>query len=56
MRISAAEKILLGQQLNLWWVEPCIRCRRKAPVDHLDERGGWCEECVEAIAQTGEER
>lgn len=53
-RITLVEKITLARLLDLYWRAKCIRCRRVWPVDHLDERDGHCEECVEAVTRMGE--
>ena len=52
-RLTPAQKIVIGNLLDAYWREPCRRCRRPWPVDHLDAREGRCEECVEAIAREG---
>ncbi len=52
-RLRPGEVKMLGEQLHLYWVLQCVRCRRRWPVDSLDERDR-CEECVEAVARMGE--
>jgi hypothetical protein len=52
-RLSRADKLMVGGALDAYWREPCRRCRRPWPVDHLDAREGCCEECVETIAREG---
>jgi len=39
-RISRAEKVLLGEQLNAYWVDRCDDCRHAYPCDDL-----FCERC-----------
>lgn len=50
-RISKAETMLLGEQLDAWWRDKCARCRRSTPVDVLDHWNGRCDECDEIVAR-----
>lgn len=52
--VTWVEAKALAMLLDVHWRQPCPRCRRSWPVDHLDERGGRCEECDEAVERVGE--
>lgn len=48
-RLQPGEAWKLATLLDVHWQEKCSRCRSSWPVDHLDERGGICEECSEQL-------
>ena len=50
--LSRAEKQLLGDVMDIYWVDKCDRCRRPKKCDEIE--GGMCSECWAAVERTGE--
>ena len=51
-RLRPSEQKMLGEQLDLYWVDKCDRCRRNTKCDELLD--GNCEQCRETKQRTGE--